>query len=69
MIARSEKYARDIPSRLPDSHKLTRTVFSARQIREFKKLAKELSSAGRGDIAVFCLRKRNSPVRESTISG
>jgi hypothetical protein len=36
------------------------SIFNAKQIRKFKKLAKKLNKAAQGDEAVFCLKKKIS---------
>jgi hypothetical protein len=49
---RSQKsYSEEVPER---------NIFNAKQIRKFKKVAKQLNRAGQGDQAAFCLRKERN---------
>ncbi len=61
----SEQYIRGIPLRSQESYRENpeKSIFNAKQIRTFKKVAKQLNRAGQGDQAAFCLRKKegNTP--------
>ena len=56
----SEQYLRDIPLRDDASHlnNPAKSVFSAREIEDFRIKAKELNALGRGDQAIFFVAKR-----------
>jgi SAM-dependent methyltransferase len=55
----SEQYARDIPLRSPRSYaeRPAASIFSAAQIADFDRRARELNEAGDGDQAGFYLRR------------
>lgn len=57
----SEQYVRGIPLKSQESYyeNKEKSIFSAKQIRAFKKLSKQLNKAQQGDQAIFCLRKRD----------
>ena len=54
----SEQYKRGIPLRAEDSYSVNpkKSIFTAKQIRAFRKLAKELNKNNQGDQAAFYLR-------------
>ena len=56
----SEQFMRGIPSISERSYYVDpkKSIFNARQVREFKKLAKQLNKADQGDQATFCVRKK-----------
>ena len=56
----SEQYQRDIPLNAPQSYKHDpqHSIFTPEKIAEYHRHAEELNQRGRGDKAVFCLRKR-----------
>jgi len=58
-IAASEEFARDIPLKAPNSYYNDpgKSIFSKKQIREFKKLAREINKKQEGDTACFYLYK------------
>jgi hypothetical protein len=47
----SEKYLRNLPFSTPD------TIFTRKELRQFKMDAKELNKNGQGDAACFYLKK------------
>jgi SAM-dependent methyltransferase len=51
----SEQYLKGIPLNSEVDPK--KRLFNARQLRAFKKLAKQLNAAGQGDQATFCVQK------------
>jgi len=53
----SEEYKKDISQRAENSYSINprRSIFTAKQIRDFKKKAKELNMNKQGDQAAFCL--------------
>ncbi|MEW6719771.1 MAG: class I SAM-dependent methyltransferase [Thermodesulfobacteriota bacterium] len=55
----SEQYLRDIPLRDKRSYSCGRknSVFSLREMQAFKRRTKELNREGKGDQAIFCLKK------------
>jgi len=55
----SEQYIRDVPLLDPRSYAInkSRSIFSRRQIREFKAKAEELNKCAQADLACFYLRK------------
>jgi len=58
----SEQYKRDIPLVADNSYKVnpSKSIFSKKEIRLFKKKAKQLNSIGQGDQAAFYLEKIHS---------
>jgi|SRR5665647_191708 len=57
----SEQNIRGIPLKSQESYyeDKERSIFTAKQIRKFKKRAKQLNRAQQGDMAGFCLRKKD----------
>ncbi len=55
----SEQYLEKVPLFSTESYYVnpTKSIFDAKQIRKFKKLAKQLNRTGEGDEATFCLKK------------
>ena len=55
----SEQYKRDIPLKAENSYSVNpkKSIFTAKQIREFRKVAKELNKNNQGDQAAFYLRR------------
>ena len=55
----SEQYKRDIPLKAEDSYSVNpkKSIFTEKQIREFKKMAKDLNMNKQGDQAAFYLMK------------
>lgn len=64
----SEQYLRGIPLSSPESYDEDpqKSIFNAKQIRQFKKTTKQLNKTKQGDRAVFCLRKKSSALRGRT---
>lgn len=60
----SEQYAQDLPLRTGDPKPALRT-FSRRELRRFERRARRLNRQGRGDQAVFYLRKPEQPRKAS----
>jgi 2-polyprenyl-3-methyl-5-hydroxy-6-metoxy-1,4-benzoquinol methylase len=60
-LACSEQNARGVASKSKSSVRsgVKKSIFTSRQIKEFKKLANVLNDTGQGDQAAFCLRKRD----------
>lgn len=55
-FVQSEWYKRGIPANEPNRQK--KNIFTAKQIREFDELSKQLNKTGKGDQGAFYLKKR-----------